>query len=72
MPRSGRWGILCLIGCAAAFGQQDPRGIYIYTEHLAQDAALVTQALGVPGVDGLTLLLGWASLEPNQGVYQWT
>ena len=50
----------------------DPRGIYIYTEHLAQDAALASQALTVPGVDGLTILLGWASLEPNKGVYTWT
>lgn len=71
MLRFGNWAILCLIGCGAAFGQADPRGIYIYTEHLAQDAPLVTQALTVRGVDGLTLLLGWASLEPSQGVYQW-
>ena len=47
----------------------DPRGIYVYTEHLAQDAQLVTQALAVPGVDGLTLLLGWASLEPDKGSF---
>jgi hypothetical protein len=50
----------------------DPRGIYIYTEHLAQDAQMVSQALTVPGVDGLTLLLGWASLEPDKGSYSFT
>lgn len=49
----------------------DPRGIYVYTEHLAQDAPQVGQALATPGVDGLTLLLGWMSLEPARGQYSW-
>ncbi len=50
----------------------DPRGIYVYSEHLAQDAQMLTQALTVNGVDGLTLLLGWAEIEPKQGSYTWS
>ncbi len=64
-----------LLSVTTARGQNsivDPRGIYVYTEHLAQDAQAVNQALAVPGVDGLTLLLGWASLEPARGQYQWS
>jgi len=48
-----------------------PRGIYIYSEHLDEDAQQLTQALTVPGVDGLTLLQGWASLEPARGTFDW-
>ena len=63
-----------IIACATLSRAQpiDPRGIYIYTEHLAQDADLAKQALSVSGVDGLSLLLGWMSLEPTRGRYDWT
>ena len=50
----------------------DPRGIYVYSEHLAKYEQELAQALDVPGVDGLTLLLGWDSLEPNMDIYDWT
>ncbi|SPE25201.1 exported hypothetical protein [Candidatus Sulfopaludibacter sp. SbA3] len=50
---------------AAQSPPADLCGIYDYTEHLAQDAQLVTRALGVPGVDGLTLLAGWVAFEPD-------
>ncbi|HLG97674.1 MAG TPA: IPT/TIG domain-containing protein [Bryobacteraceae bacterium] len=72
--RTPRW-IFLLTFCSPCLAQNppaDPRGIYVYTEHLAQDASLVTQALSVAGVDGLTLLLGWASLEPSRGSFSWT
>lgn len=49
----------------------EPRGIYVYSEHLAQDAPQLTQALTVPGIDGLTLLQGWASIEPDRGEFNW-
>jgi uncharacterized protein (TIGR03437 family) len=32
---------------------------------------MVTPALAVPGVDGLTLLLGWTDLEPSRGAFHW-
>src|SRR5579884_1577314 len=49
-----------------------PRGIFVYSEHLAEDAPQLSQALTMPGVDGLTLLLGWAALEPRRGAFDWT
>src|SRR5579863_827683 len=71
--RTTTWIAALLVSvCGVASAQNsfsDPRGIYVYTEHLAQDAQVVTEALAVPGVDGLTLLLGWASLEPNRGSF---
>ncbi|HXJ81185.1 MAG TPA: hypothetical protein VMS64_21215 [Candidatus Methylomirabilis sp.] len=52
-------------------GHQSVRGTYLYSEHPdnAQDMANVLQALSVPGVDGLTLLVGWSSVEPQRGVF---
>ena len=47
-------------------------GIYVYSEHLAKFEQDLSQALTVPGVDGLTLLIGWDTLEPDKGVYDWT
>ena len=49
-----------------------PRGIYVYSEHLAKYEQDLAQALTVPGVDGLTLLLGWDTLEPDKDNYDWT
>src|SRR5579871_3769014 len=75
MPQSLQpvlFGILLTTAALHAQTAADPRGIYVYTEHLAQDASLVNKALTVPGVDGLTLLLGWTSLEPSEAQYQWS
>ncbi len=47
-------------------------GVYVYSEHLSHFEDKLAQALTVPGVDGLTYLLDWDSLEPDQGVYDWT
>lgn len=51
----------------------DIRGIYLYTEHPenASDQQQLLQALQVPGVDGVTLLVGWKLIEPSNGVYAW-
>jgi len=59
-------------GAFSQSGPSAPRGIYLYSEHLAQDAPQLIQALTVPGVDGLTLLLGWASLEPDRSSFDWS
>ena len=53
-------------------GPIEPRGIYVYSEHLAKFEQELAQALAVPGVDGLTLLLGWDSIEPDKDSYDWT
>jgi hypothetical protein len=48
-----------------------PRGIYVYSEHLAKFEKELAQSLTIPGVDGVTLLLGWASIEPGKDKYNW-
>ncbi len=37
----------------------------------ASVSAGLIQSLGVPGVDGLSLVQNWSSIEPEMGVYQW-
>jgi hypothetical protein len=44
----------------------------VYSEHLSKYEQDLAQALTVPGVDGLTLLLGWDILEPDKDSYDWT
>ena len=59
-----------------AAAQQDLRGIYIYTNDVSQvskpTAAQLTQAFGIPGVDGVAVVIGWNAIEPSRGQYQWT
>jgi hypothetical protein len=54
----------------------DTRGIYIYSNEVGQLGAAsvqeLTASLGVPGIDGLALVVGWQDLEPSMGQYQWT
>jgi hypothetical protein len=67
---------------AAVLSAQDIRGIYVFSNDVAQlskpTTAAVTSALKLPGVDGLVLDIGWDSLEPSMGQYefatldQWT
>src|SRR5215471_10594818 len=42
-----------------------PHGIYLYREQLTSDAQYA-QALGVPGVDGMALVLDWSTIEPSR------
>jgi len=53
----------------------DLRGVYIYTNDISQltaaSAGQLTSALSVDGVDGVNLVLGWDSIEPRAGIYQW-
>ena len=41
-----------------------PRGIYLYREQLANDAQF-DQALGVPGIDGMAVVLDWSTIQPS-------
>lgn len=52
---------------------QNIRGIYLYSEHPENpaDSAELLQALAVPGVDGLALLVGWNNVEPSHGLFAW-
>jgi hypothetical protein len=67
---------LLLCGAALAQGQADLRGIYVYSSDVSQIskgyANGVTSSLGVAGMDGIVLVIGWASIEPSMGQYQWS
>jgi len=49
-----------------------PRGIYVYSEHMAKFEDELAQAIQLPGVDGITLLIGWDSIETGKDVFDWT
>jgi hypothetical protein len=52
----------------------DLRGIYVDSVAFpitAESEARLDQALRQDGVDGLMLVLGWSSIEPERGSYQW-
>ena len=54
----------------------DLRGIYVYSSDIgslsSNYAQSVTVSLGVPGVDGLVLVVAWSTLEPTNHIYHWT
>ncbi|HEY6893831.1 MAG TPA: hypothetical protein VI258_06670, partial [Rhodanobacteraceae bacterium] len=58
---------------AAAVQTADLRGIYLYSEHPenATDMQQLLNAMQVPGVDGVTILVGWKLIEPAKGSYAW-
>jgi hypothetical protein len=56
---------------------KNARGVYLYSLNVAADkspadAPQVIQALNEPGVDGITLVENWNTIEPSRGVYEWT
>src|SRR6185369_1495653 len=61
--------------CHAQSTSPDFRGIYVYSSNVstisASYAKTVTRSLSVPGVDGIVLVIGWNSIEPAMGQYQW-
>jgi Beta-galactosidase len=65
---------LCCLGRVEST-TADPRGIYIYSSNVATIssgyAKTVRSSLQVSGVDGLVLVIGWNSIEPAMGQYQW-
>lgn len=68
--RRGGW-IAGLFLCALVAQGADVRGIYLYSEHPenATDQQQLLQAINVPGVDGVAILVGWKQLEPSRGQY---
>ena len=68
------WTLLAI--APAAWGQADLRGIYIYTNDVSQvskaTAANLTQSFSIPGVDGVAVVIGWNSIEPSIGQYQFS
>lgn len=65
------WVCLALAAPAAA---SDQRGIYLYSEHPENksDYQNLLDALSVPGVDGVTILVGWKAVEPMYRVFAWS
>src|SRR5947209_16161315 len=77
-PRS----CLILLACFAALAvnaddrPSDIRGVYVYSNDLSKLSTptqnAVRSALGVPGIDGIALVISWSAIEPSMGQYQWT
>jgi len=74
---SARWAAAAIVATLASApalpaGQPPhdalPRGIYVYREQLTNDAQF-DQALGVPGVDGMALVLDWSALQPTRDAF---
>ncbi len=59
----------------AAAQSTDIRGIYLYTNDVSQITAGTTNALttslGITGVDGIAIVIGWDAIEPSMGQFQW-
>ncbi|HYL98031.1 MAG TPA: beta-galactosidase [Blastocatellia bacterium] len=69
--------VAVLLTCSAVRAQsppQDLRGVYVYSGNVATISATyaqtVTQSLSVTGMDGIVLVIGWNSIEPALGQYQ--
>src|SRR5579864_1217616 len=66
-----------LLVCSPVWTQSPPadlRGIYVYTNDVSQitkaTASALTASFGVPGVDGVAVVIGWDAIEPAMGQYQ--
>jgi hypothetical protein len=73
-PTRFAWFLVSSIAlCAQA---ADLRGVYVYTNDLSRiskpTANAITSSLGIPGMDGVALVIGWSAIEPAMGQFQWT
>jgi probable HAF family extracellular repeat protein len=55
----------------------DLRGIYIYTNglaaHMGADlSAALSASFSIPGIDGVAVVVGWATVEPAMSEYDWS
>ncbi len=66
---------LALFASATAFAQ-DFRGIYVFTNNVGTLSkpvvAAVQSAIALDGVDGVVIDIGWNSVEPSKGQYDFT
>lgn len=69
------WAVLLCTLAAAQTPPADLRGIYVFTNDVSQISATtaknITSALGIPGMDGIMVVIGWDAIEPAMGQYQW-
>jgi hypothetical protein len=57
------------IARASAAAVPMPRGIYLYRENPGAPSTDFDRALGVPGVDGMAIVLDWATIEPSPDTF---
>ena len=54
----------------------DLRGVYVYSNDVSRiskpTANALTASLGVPGMDGIVVVIAWSAIEPSLGQFQWT
>lgn len=48
------------------------QGIFVYAEQPASSPTQFDQALGVPGVDGMAMVLDWSAVNPGNGTYDFS
>lgn len=63
--------LVLAVAVALPLAAADIRGLYLYTEHPEKDLQTFQSALRVPGIDGVTILVGWKSIEPSRHAYGW-
>ena len=77
-PRSCLVVLVCFAALAAGADDRpsDIRGIYVYSNDVSKlstsSANAVRSSLGVPGMDGIAIVIAWSAIEPAMGQYQWT
>ncbi len=71
--------VIALVVTLTAAAQDRPsdiRGIYVYTNDVSKlstpTANAVKASLGIPGMDGIVIVISWSAIEPSMGQYQWT
>ncbi|HSP14558.1 MAG TPA: beta-galactosidase [Thermoanaerobaculia bacterium] len=67
--------LLVVFEAHAQSNPHDLRGIYVYSSDVSRIskpyANGVTSSLGIPGMDGIVLVIGWSAIEPSPGQFQW-
>jgi hypothetical protein len=77
-PRSCLVVLVCVAALAAGADDRpsDIRGVYVYSNDVSKlatsTANAVRSSLGIPGMDGIAVVISWSAIEPSMGQYQWT
>ncbi len=61
---------------AASTATADLRGVYVFTNDVSQishsTATALQTSLGLPGMDGIVVVIGWNAIEPSMGQFDWS
>lgn len=77
-PRSCLIVLVCFAALAASADDRpaDIRGVFVYSNDVSKlstsSANAVRSSLGIPGMDGIAVVISWSAIEPSMGQYQWT